>query len=363
MSEKWLQAENIAKKITILLILTGACVLGVYLIPKVLVLILPFVVAYIISIVASPVTKLFAKIRIPRALNAIISILLVAAVLFGVSAAIVARIVNEVYTFSEALPELYQSLAEAVSNLQLKTDYVFNLVPDEFLPPLSTLLENIGSALSALSASVVEVITKVTINMAKNVPSVIVGIVFSILASYFLIRDKKQMSSSAQKLLGATIYGKVHEIKSDLATAVLAYIKAQGILMSITFVEVFIGLSILRVNYSFLFAAIIAFVDAIPIFGTGTIVIPWAILSLISGNYTLTVGLCVIYVVCLLVRQFLEPKILSSQIGIHPLVTIMSMYIGFRTIGVFGMILGPVIALITKNFIEKHNSHKEDASS
>ncbi|MGM9552192.1 MAG: sporulation integral membrane protein YtvI [Clostridia bacterium] len=358
MSEKWLKAELIAKKLVITTILIGGCILGFYLIPKVFALTLPFIVAYIIYLVASPVTRLLRKAHMPSMLSAIISILLVAGVLFGVTAAIVGKVVDEIYTFSQALPELYQSVSETLWAFQGKMSNMFELLPVELFPHTPDIIDAIGKAVTSLSSTVVEFITVATINTAKHIPSVLVSVVFSILASYFLICDSKKVKAALKGIVGENIYSKASEMKRDLSNAAFAYIRAQGILMCITFVEVFIGLSILGVKYSFLFAIIIALVDAIPVFGTGTIVIPWAILSLITGNFQLAVGLAIIYVVCLIVRQFLEPKILSSQIGIHPLLTIFSMYVGFRTIGMFGMILGPVIAIIAKNFLEKYQNIK-----
>lgn len=354
MDEKWTKAEIIAKKIVIAIILAGAFILGVYLLPKGLSLILPLVVAYVISIIASPLTKLFEKIHLPSALSSITAILLVAAVLFSISAAVILRVVDEVYNFSQSIPALYNSVLSTFDDIKLFAGDIFKLLPFNISPFISDISESIGSALTNLSGSVIEAITYITINYAKSIPTVLVSIVFSILASYFFIRDKKKLKASLRSLVGEGIYSKMSEVKNDLYSAASAYLKAQCILMSITFFEVFIALSLLNVKYSFLFAIIIAVVDAIPVFGTGTILIPWAVLSLFTGNYTLTIGLVILYVICLLVRQFLEPKILSSQIGMHPLLTILSLYIGFRLAGIFGMICGPVITLIVKNFAQRY---------
>ncbi len=357
MSEKWLRAEVLAKKIVILTVLFGAAILLFLFTPRLLSLLLPFVVAYIISLIASPLTHIFEKIHLPSALSAIISILVVAAALFGASALVIDKILSEVYDFSLNLPELYSSVANTLSSLKIAAVDIFELLPGDFTAvDMSSIAESLRESLAGVSQTIVEAISSATINVVKHVPGILIAIVFSILASYFLIRDKKKVKRGIASLLGEHITDKLREIKSYLSEAVFAYIKAQSILMSITFVEVFIGLSVLRVKYSFLFALIIAIVDAIPVFGTGTVLIPWALYNIITGRFPFAIGLIVIYVVCLIVRQFLEPKILSTQIGIHPLLTLFAMYLGYRTIGIFGMILGPVVALVAKNLLEKQKT-------
>ncbi len=356
MSKKWLKAESIAKKILISAVLSGAAILLFICIPRILSLLLPFVIAYIISLIASPLTHVFEKIKLPRALSAITAILFVAAALFGVSALIISKLIGELYDFSVHLPELLASMEGTLSSLRIAAVDIFAILPDIFKGiDTPSVLNSLKDSLSTLSATTVEAISSATINGVKHIPGILIAFVFSILASYFLIRDKKIVKANIASALGENLSGKIREIKAYLSEAVFAYIKAQSILMSITFAEVFIALSILKVNYSFLFALIIALIDAIPVFGTGTVLIPWSIYHLITGNFTMALSLLALYAVCLVVRQFLEPKILSTQIGIHPLLTLLSMYIGYRLIGIFGMILGPLTALVTKNIFKKYN--------
>lgn len=354
MSEKWLKAEVLSKKILIFTVLFGAAVLLFLFIPRILSLLLPFVVAYVISLIASPLTHVFEKIHLPSPISAIISILVVAAALFGVSALLIDKIISEVYDYSLHLPEIYDSVEIALSQLRLAAEDIFSLLPGDFTAiDMTGIANSLKDALLGMSSSIMETISSATINVVKHIPGILIATVFSILASYFLIRDKKKVKTGISNFLGEHLTGRLREIKYYLSEAVFAYIKAQSILMSITFVEVFIGLSILKVEYSFLFALIIALIDAIPVFGTGTILIPWALYSIIAGRFPFALGLIIIYVICLVVRQFLEPKILSSQIGIHPLLTLFAMYLGYRAIGIFGMILGPVVALVAKNLLTK----------
>lgn len=141
MNDKWLKAENIAKKIVISAILLGAAVLLFLFIPEILTLLLPFVVAYIISFVASPLIRLFEKIKLPGAFSAIISIALVAAGLGGVSFLALNKLISEIYDFSVHIPEIFRSVTDTLSQLRLVAIDVFDLLPDELAPYIPRLLE------------------------------------------------------------------------------------------------------------------------------------------------------------------------------------------------------------------------------
>ena len=344
MDNGWKNAEAIAKKVVIFAILLGASCVAIYLLPRVIILFLPFVTAYIISGIASPLVKLFDRAHFPRALSAVVAILLVAAILFSIVGVIVYKVASEIYGFCMNAPELYDKILASLNSLP-------DLLPFDISGVMNNFGEDIGAAVASISSSVVGALTKTTINSAKNVPTILIGVVFSILASYFIISDKEKIKSGIKSLLGSRLSTRLSIVKHDLFSALFAYVKAQGILMCITFCELFAGLSVLRVRFSFLIAILIAILDAIPVFGTGTVLLPWAVISLLTGSYYMTIGLLLLYGVCLTVRQFLEPKIISVQIGVHPLITLMAMYVGFRLFGVFGMILAPVIALLVRNFV------------
>lgn len=141
-----------------------------------------------------------------------------------------------------------------------------------------------------------------------------------------------------------------------------SYLKAESILILISFIISLIGLYIfkiigLNIEYPLLAALGIGFVDALPIFGSGTVMIPWAIITAFNGDYTLAISILVLWIVMSCVRQFIEPKIVSKQIGIHPIFTLIAMYTGFRFIGVMGMLLGPILLIVLKdifaNLIDK----------
>ena len=141
----------------------------------------------------------------------------------------------------------------------------------------------------------------------------------------------------------------MREIKNDLLTALVGYLKALLVLVTISFFVVLTGYTILGVKYSLFLAIITAISDILPVLGPGTILIPGSIIHLINGNYYMAVGFIVLYVLVTIVRQFLEPRIVGGNIGLHPLITLLSMYLGFRFLGVIGLIFGPIFTIILKS--------------
>ena len=353
MNSRWKSAEVIAKKVIITAVLLGAAVLVLYLLPKAIALFLPFITAYIISLIAAPLMRLFDKLHMPRAVSAVISIILVAALLFLSVGGVLYKVAVEVYGFCSNVPDFYDTVTRSVRRLGEMLDVLPNLLPFDISEYTAGLSEQLGTVIMSQSSSVVSALTRSTLNSAKNIPFILIGIVFTILAAFFILSDRENIKSTVKKAVGPTVAEKLRAVRSDLSSAFFAYLKAQGILMCITFCELFAGLSILKIRYSFLIAILIAILDAIPIFGTGTVLLPWAVVSLLTSSFGTAFGLIVLYAICLTVRQFLEPKILSVQIGLHPLATLMSMYVGLRFFGVFGMILAPVILLLVKNFTDR----------
>jgi sporulation integral membrane protein YtvI len=132
--------------------------------------------------------------------------------------------------------------------------------------------------------------------------------------------------------------------------ALIGFLKAQSIILSVTFIESFIGLTFLGIDYAFTLAIIIAVFDILPVLGTGGIYVPWAVINLILGNYRLGVGLLLLYGIIVVVRYMIEPKVVGQQLGIHPLLTLMSMFAGLKLIGVAGLILGPTTVVALKAF-------------
>ena len=174
----------------------------------------------------------------------------------------------------------------------------------------------------------------------------------ALLSSYFFTKDAALIRKLYEKHVLSLFRTSIHNTKRNLKTSVWGYIKTQLILMIYTFAITFIGLLVLRSPFALLLSVIIAIIDALPFFGSGFILWPGAVIHLILGSPKLAIGYMVIYAAVQIMRQIMQPKILSTQIGLHPLLTLFSMYFGYKCIGFWGLLLGPVIAVMLQAYFQ-----------
>lgn len=191
-------------------------------------------------------------------------------------------------------------------------------------------------------------------NTAKQIPTTLVSIVVSVVACCFMTSDFNSVKNLTLGFFREETREKVVRAKRLLIPSLGKMIKAYAIIITITFCELGIGLSILSFlkiysgNYIFVIAALTAVIDIVPVLGTGTVLIPWALYNLISGNYSLAVGLLVIYACITVIRQIIEPKLVAAQLGIPAYLTIVSMFIGSQIFGVIGIFILPITIVMIK---------------
>lgn len=237
-------------------------------------------------------------------------------------------------TITEWFTKLQPSAAEGVQNA---SGFMSNI-------DLSAITEKLTSGVTGVYSAL------------KGVPSMVIGIVIGVVAWILFTKDynyivsfiKRQLPDGKKNILG--------EIKQLFSKTVLTMFKAYGIIMLITFSELLLGFTILRAtgimvnNYFVLIAALIAIFDILPVAGSGGILIPWALFSLVSGNIKQALGLIIIYVVITIIRQYIEPKIVGNTLGVHPIVTLMGLYFGLKLFGFMGMFLVPLTIMTLKAF-------------
>lgn len=187
-------------------------------------------------------------------------------------------------------------------------------------------------------------------NMAKGVVDVIMMTIIALMASYFFVAERDELGGKFRDAIPREWYERYVMVKSYFAQAVGGYFKAQFKIMLVLVVVIFIGFEILGVNYSFLLALLIAALDFLPVLGTGTVLWPWMVMELLNANYFRLVGLLVIYVLCQVLKQILQPKMVGDSIGMSPLATLLFLYVGYKFGGVLGMIIGIPIGMVIVNF-------------
>jgi len=332
--------------VNIVLFLAGTLLVCI-LTPKLLVFFLPFVVGWIIALIANPLVRFLEKrLKIVRKHGSMLIIIgAIALVVFG-GYLIISKVVRELYGFLSILPELYGALLQDLEEIGTNMHGIAGRFPPKISEGIAsltnTLTESLGDLIGAVGAPTVAAAGTV----AKNIPNALVHVIFTILSAYFFIAERDRIVQVAGERIPPGIRKKWGFIVSKFKGAVGGYFKAQFKIMGIVALILIAGFLFLHIKYAVLFALLIAFLDFLPFFGTGTALIPWAVFKALSGDYEFAVGLIIVYLVSQLVRQVIQPKIVGDTIGLNPLATLFFMYIGYKVSNIFGMIIAVPIGMI-----------------
>ena len=309
---------------------------------------MPFILGFIFARIVNPLVDFISvKCKIHRKIVSAVVLLLFYALLFFLIWILGAKIITSLISLFSGLPIFFTNniyplilqVSEWASDLSRSiSPEVLSQIEDMSKSLISTL----GGNVAKLSTTAV---TKIA-GISSNLPLILISFIFTILSSIFISTDYDKVKGFIKKQVPERYRNTLTDIRVTIISAVVSYLRAYGILILITSIELFIGFSILGVNNAIVLAILIALIDIFPILGTGTVVIPWAIFSLIKGNIFLGIGLGIIYIAVLIIRQIIEPRIVGAQLGQHPVVTLIAIYIGFLWMGVFGMILLPIFTNI-----------------
>jgi len=317
---------------------------GIYFLSKtILVYLSPFILGWIVASILQPLIRLLTnKLKLPRNISTLLAIFI-----FVLLTSLILALMGSIIFIQ--LTKLSNMLPSYSNKFYYQSTYFVKQIQELFvqLPPeISQTLVNGLKALSDTLTSVVAYLISTLLSFLTALPGIFLFIIVTIISAYFMARDRRKILRFilAQFPSKAVVNGKI--LRKDLFLAFEGYIRAQLILMSITFVESAIGLTLIGIDYSILLAMIASIIDAFPIFGTGMIYTPLILWNLLAGNYQIALFLGILYGVIIIVRQLLEPKILGSQIGLYPLVTLMGMYVGVKIFGFLGLIIGPVCVII-----------------
>jgi sporulation integral membrane protein YtvI len=337
------------KKLIKLLLLTLAVAVSIYLSFKLLKYVFPFVLAFIFSAIIKPTVEfLNVKLKIRRGLSTLICTLIFFIIIGTIMFFLVIAMINQISGLVRSLPEWLKDISKPLSNIITSLNHLSEYFPnlsDELSSSLDQISVSLMSSLTSIAADVGQFI----INRAVSIPGAIIFIFITVLSTYFYTKDRKYFKDLLSKQLPDSWIETFYDNRKKITGTLIKWLKAQGIILSITFSELLIAFSIIGIKYSLILAMIIALIDILPVLGTGTIMIPWILISFFSGNSDLAVKLLIIYVAETAIRQFIEPRIVGRGIGIHPLITLLAMYIGVYFFGVLGFLLGPIYIMIFKN--------------
>ncbi len=336
------------KRIAIFAIVVVSVIVGVFLVFRLAFFLLPFLIAFGLSSLMEPLIKVLnKKLRISRRISAPIILLLLLAVMITLVVFGVLRLIDEVRALIVSAPAFFTHLYAQINELMIEGSKYIEWLPTEITDNLGSVLSNLSNTITSFGKTVV----KGAFVTAISLPEAIIFTIITILATFFMAKDREKISSVFMQQLPESWITRILNIKKDLFNAIFGYIRAALIIMVITFTELLIGLSIIGVEYALLLAFLIAIIDALPVLGAGGVLIPWSLYSFITGDIRMGVSVIVLYVVVLVIRQMVEPKVVGQQIGVYPLITLFAMYIGLKLIGFAGLILGPITFLLIRNIL------------
>ena len=211
------------------------------------------------------------------------------------------------------------------------------------------MVANLDNTMGNLIGKISEPTVEAAGNLAKSIPSILVSTIVTIVAAYFFIAERDEVIVWFKKITPKPIQQRMTLVIDNLKYAVGGYFKAQFKIMIVVGVILFIGFEIMQVNYSALLAILIAFLDFLPVFGTGTAIWPWAVYKVLSGDYKMTIMLLVLYGVTQLVRQLIQPKLVGDGLGMQPLVALVLLFVGYKVGSLLGMIFAVPVGMIAIN--------------
>ncbi len=306
----------------------------------------PFVIGFLLSVILEPLVKLGnQRLKIPRGIMGFFCIILVIFLVAGLGSSIYGRIVKEATAFVASVPYYISEVNISLENIKSNYTHVLELIPESLQESVESIGPSVRDSVLGFVKSTVAILST---SFVKTVPAVLLNTLLTLISMFFFIKDRQTIANFFLQKSPPSLIRNFNTVKKGLISALFGYIRAQLILMSISATICITGLVLIKFQFALFVGLIIACVDALPIFGSGFVLWPWALFSAIMGDYGQAIGLMLIYATIIVTRQSLEPKVLGTQIGVYPLVTLMSMFIGLKVFGPLGLFIGPFIVITIK---------------
>lgn len=347
-------------------------------------MVFPFIIAFFVAmIVQRPTNALYKKTKKFKGIISTVFVLLIFLMILCVVSLLGAKIVSGGKSFVGFITDKINDFPTFVENIESWLLRVITVLPDSMEAKLTVSIQNGLERFKELTAgeaagqifesasksekfslsSIVSPIGGGVWSVVKEIPSALIATVTAVVASCFMASDYDRLVGFLKNQLNRKHRDALSKSKRILLTTLKNLFKAYGTIMVITFAELALGLFILQAmgiynsGYIIEISIITAIVDIVPVLGTGTIMVPWALYSLITGKISLGIGLIVVYVIILILRQVLEPKLVATKLGLPPVLTIAAMYIGTQLFGFIGLFLMPIITIMIKRLNDEGVLH------
>lgn len=318
-----------------------------YLLP----VLMPFLVAFVLAfLIQRPAAWIARRLRAPKGRLSVLLLVLVYVAVFGVAFSGGGRVFAVIREFVIDVPDIYRRdilpllnyvLEGVAENLSEADPFVSAQIENS----LQQAVQSIGQMVSGLSVTLLQMVSE----FITGVPSVLIRVVLTVITSFYICSDYDRILAALWRLLPDRWQNLCRDIKKYGLNMIRVYIRSYSLLFLLTFTELTIGFLIFQIPHSLLVAVLIAIFDILPVLGTGGVLIPWAVILAVIGNYPLAAGILILYVIITVVRNSVEPRIVGKQIGLHPLLTLIAMFTGVSLAGLPGLILLPMAVMIFVN--------------
>ena len=326
-------------------------VLAYFFISYVLVWCMPFAIGLTVAVaLQKPISWLHKKTRIPTKLISVFFVFLILSILGAITWQLVYLLIKEIGVLAKKIPDFVEKLPVIIDQIGDGLSGVSAWIPEGFSENWNSLvklsIEELQKSAVSMSGSLGQWVATTAI---PALPFMLINIIITIVACCFISMDYDNISAFIKKQFSRRNSGILSRIKHIAIRTPMRIVRAYLLIASITFVELLICFSLLRIKNAVLLAVLISIFDVLPVVGCGTIMIPWGIISMITGNIPLGIALLAMNVAVFFVRQFIEPRVVGDQLGLPPIVTLLAFYVGLQTFGAVGMFLFPLALIILKD--------------
>ena len=318
------------------------------------VLFLPFAIALFTEFATRPIKRyICARSRMPEKTAATVAVAVILALITAAVVFLCRRAVSElvsVYTYLGEHSDLYAVVNGKITEI---ADRLSSFIPYFAFPHLEQ-SDKLAAVLAEIAPVVTSRLGEAAAGAARCVPQCLVFAAMTLVSSFYFAADLDKICAFFVSLVPKKVADAAGKTKRRMARAMFKYLKAYLLILTITFTELYVGFSLLKVPYSLSLSVIIAIVDILPVLGTGTVLLPWSAASFLLGDSYMGVGILALYIVISFVRQVAEPRIVGKSIGLYPPLTLIGMYVGVKLFGFSGIFLGPFAVIALKSALTAH---------
>ena len=311
----------------------------------------PFVIGVIVALLAQkPAQKISDKINIKKQSCAVVLTIIFCFLFFALIFLISWALWGKISDLLRLMPKYF---SDVQSSFEKFRNGIIKNMPSLSLSQKDAVNDIFSDTVSSVLSSATRFLSSLATGLIKGLPAFLISSLVTVVASCYIAKDFDKLKKFVLGLMSNERAGKIAQIKSILGENTAKFIKGYALITLITFFELTLAFIILGVNSPLILAFIVAFVDLLPVLGVGTVLVPWSVVEFLGQNYFLGAGLLISYAIIAIVRNFIEPKIIGEQIGINPIFTLVSMFLGLKTAGIIGMILCPLALTVVVGYYKK----------